>query len=60
MVPIKNPINYKIPNLKMIVTKMKSQSELNADNVTVDPYPVAQQKQHTGTLYIYIYIYIYI
>ena len=32
----KKPRNHKTPNLKMVVTKMKSQSELNVENVTVD------------------------
>ena len=31
----------------MAVTKMKFQPELNAENVTVDTYPMAQEKGHT-------------
>ena len=31
----------------MVVTKMKFQPELNAENVTVDTYPMAEEKEHT-------------
>ena len=33
----------------MVITKKKSQSELNAENVTVNLYPMAKEKQHTDT-----------
>ena len=36
----KKPINHRTANLKMIVIEMQSQSELNAENVTVDTYPM--------------------
>ena len=29
------------PNPRMVVTKMKCRSKLNAEKVTVDPYPMA-------------------
>ena len=33
----------------MVVTEMKRQFELNAENVTVYPYPMAYEKQHRNT-----------
>ena len=39
--------NSKISNSKTAVRKMKFQPELNAENVTVDTYPMALEKEHT-------------
>ena len=33
----------------MVITRKKSRSELNAENVTVDLYPMVKEKQHTDT-----------
>ena len=33
----------------MVITKKKSQPELNAENVAVDLYPIAKKQQHTDT-----------
>ena len=33
----------------MVITQKKSQSQLNTENMTVNLYPMAKEKQHTDT-----------